>query len=124
MEEKYIDLLLKRCLKVSSKTPLFISYNSINRIFVNKVVDVAKKIGIKDIYLEEKNQQEIHNILIKSSIKEIKENKLFNGSMWDEYAKKDGAFLMLESEIPNLMQDIPDDILAKSSLVAPCLIKG
>ena len=115
MEEKYIDLLLKRCLKVSSKTPLFISYNSINRIFVNKVVDVAKKIGIKDIYLEEKNQQEIHNILIKSSIKEIKENKLFNGSMWDEYAKKDGAFLMLESEIPYLMDDVPSKKLAAVS---------
>ena len=116
MEEKYINLLLKRCLKVNKKTPLLISYNSINRVFVNKIVRIAKKMGLNDIYLDEKNQQEIHNILINSSIKDIKNNPLFNNKVWDEYAKKDGAFLMLESEIPSLMDDVPSKKLAVSSL--------
>lgn len=116
MEEKYINLLLKRCLKVNKKTPLLISYNSINRVFVNKIVRIAKKMGLNDIYLDEKNQQEIHNILINSSIKDIKNNPLFNNKIWDEYAKKDGAFLMLESEIPSLMDDVPSKKLAASSL--------
>ena len=116
MEEKYIELLLKRCLKVKKTTPLLISYNAISRVFVNKLVEYAKKMGLTDIYLDEKNQQEVHNVLINSSMKKIKENPLFNASIWDEYAKKDGAFLMLESEIPHLMDDVPSNKLAVSAL--------
>ena len=71
---------------------------------------------IKDIYLDEKNQVEVHNILKNSSIKSIKENPLFDNSIWDTYAKKDAAFLMLESEIPHLMDDVPSKKLAASSL--------
>ena len=116
MEEKYIKLLLKRCLKVQKGTPLLISYNTINRVFVDKIVAYAKKLGVTDIYLDEKNQIEVHNILKNSSLKSIKENPLFDASIWDKYASKDAAFLMLESEIPNLMNDVSSKKLALAAM--------
>lgn len=116
MEDKYINLLLKRCLKLKKGNSLLISYNTISRIFVDKIVLYANKMGVTDIYLDEKNQVEVHNILKNSSIKSIKENPLFDNSIWDTYAKKDAAFLMLESEIPHLMDDVPSKKLAAASL--------
>ena len=117
MIDKYIELLLKRCLLVKKDTPLFISYNKITEEFVKKVVDYAHNIGIKDIYLDGKDSYYVHDILKKSTLKEIETNKMFDCSVWDEYAKKDGAFLMLESEIPHLMEDIDPKKTAKATLV-------
>ena len=54
LENKYIDLLLKKCLNVNISKSLFINYDKINKEFVNKVIEKAKKIGFQDIYLDEK----------------------------------------------------------------------
>ena len=43
MEDKYINLLLKRCLKLKKGNSLLISYNTISRIFVDKIVLYANK---------------------------------------------------------------------------------
>ena len=107
MKEKYIELLLKGCLKMKASTPLLINYNKINKDFVNKLVEYANQIGVKDIYLDENDSYYIHDLLNELSLQEIKTHKAFDCRVWDEYAKKDAAFLMLESEIPNLMSDIP-----------------
>ncbi len=117
MIDKYIELLLKRCLMLKKNTPLFISYNKITEEFVQKVVVYANNMGIKDIYLDGKDSYYIHDILKKSTLKEIEINKIFDCSVWDEYAKKDGAFLMLESEIPHLMEDIDPKKTAKATLI-------
>ena len=113
MEDKYIKLLLEGCLKIDKKTPLFISYSLISRPFVMKLKEYAEKLGVKDIYLDEKNPYEVYYVLKNSSLKEIETNSLFNCHIWDEYAKKKAAFLMLESEIPNLMEDIEPGKIAK-----------
>ncbi len=115
MENEYIELLLKRCLKVNKNTPLFISYPKIINNFVNKLVRYAKKIGLTDIYLDEIDSYDIHNKLKKMSLKKMEESPLFNCKKWDEYAKKDAAFLMLESEIPHLMDDVLASKIAKSA---------
>ena len=77
MIDKYIELLLKRCLLVKKDTPLFISYNKITEDFVKKVVDYAHSIGIKDIYLDGKDSYYVHDILKKSTLKEIDKHYLY-----------------------------------------------
>jgi len=106
IEEKYIELLLKRCLNLIEVRPLFIHYNTLNKDFVIKVVSYAKQMGIKDIYLDEHDLFKEHDILREININDIKTKEEFNCNIWDEYAKKDAAFLILETEIPNLMSDI------------------
>ena len=105
-KEKYIKLLLEKCLNVKKNTPLFISYNIINREFVNDVVEYAKKLGIKDIYLNEINKEHEKYVLQKYSLKELKTHPLFNSKAWDEYAEKGAAFLALETELPKIMDNV------------------
>jgi len=116
IEEKYIELLLKRCLKVDKNDPLFISYNKLNKDFVDKVIKYAEDLGIKDIYLDEEDSYYIHDLLNELEIDEIKNHEAFNSKKWDEYAEKNAAFLLLDSEIPDLMTDIDSEKLAKSAL--------
>jgi len=115
MEEKYIELLLKRCLKIEDSKALFISYNVINKDFVEKIVKYARNLGIEDIYLDEEDSNHIHDLLKNIKLEDVENQKEFNCKIWDEYAKKDSAFLMFDTYIPNLMDDIDSEILAKMS---------
>lgn len=117
MDNKYIDLLLKRCLNFDKSNSLLISYNKLNKDFVDEIVINAKKMGIDDIYLEEIDEYYKHDLLAKLSLDEIKENDYFKATMWDEYAKKDASFLFIESEIPGLMNDIDPEKIALSSYI-------
>lgn len=118
MEDNYIKLLVDGCLKLKANESLFISYDKINNDFIEKLVQYAKNKGINDIYLDVTNAFQIHDILKNSSLKEIKENKLFDSHIWDEYAKKKAAFLMITSEIPDLMNDVDSDKVALKSKIS------
>ena len=109
IEEKYIKLLVMRCLKLDINKSLFIDYDIINKDFVQKLVDYANSMGIKDIYLHENDVVKEHNFLLNNDINDIKNCSLFDNSIWDEYAKKDAAFLMLEAYFPGLMDDVSSD---------------
>jgi len=113
IQEKYIELLLKRCLRVEESNALFINYNKINKDFVDKIVDYAKNLGIDDIYLDEDDSNYIHDILKDIKLEEVEKHEEFDCKVWDEYAEKGAVFLMLDTEIPNLMDDIDSDILTK-----------
>lgn len=117
VEEKYIELLLERCLKIKECDALFISYNKINKDFINKTAKYAKKLGIEDIYLDELDTDYIHDILKNIKLEEIENHEEFDSSIWDEYTKKNTAFLMFDAEIPHQMDDIDSKILARSSYV-------
>ena len=103
---KYADVLLKVCLKVEKDQPLFISYNLEREDFVRIVVEEALKIGVNDIYLEGIDPIIKHNLLLNVEVEELKNNSYFNKSIWNTYAKKNAAFLMLASENPGLMKDV------------------
>ena len=96
----------------------YISYDKINNGFIEKLVEYAKNKGINDIYLDVSNAFQIHDILKNSTLEDIKNNSLFNSSIWDKYAQKKAAFLMITSEIPLLMNDIASDKVALKSKVA------
>lgn len=117
MQEKYIKLLVERCLDINNSKSLFIHYNKLNEDFVMKLKEYVNDLGINDIYLDGIDYFELHDILKNSSVKDIKSNHDLDCHMWDEYAKKDAAFLILESEIPHLMDDIDEEVFKEYLLI-------
>ena len=117
MREKYIKLLLEKCINFDNSKSLFISYDIINQDFIDSVVEYAKKIGVTDIYLDKHNLSEEHDLLNQISLEEIEKHPYFNDSIWDEYAKKGASFLMLRAPFPGLMDDVDPKKLAKAEFI-------
>ena len=106
LQEKYAKVLLETCLKVEKNQPLFISFN-IERIdFVRIVSKIAYSLGVKDIYYDITDPYLKHEALKNLEVEDLKKLPFWNKEMWDTYAKKNAAFLMLASETPGLMKDI------------------
>lgn len=114
LENKYIDLILKRCLNFKNTNSLLINCDLKEHLpFAEKVKKRALELGISDIYININDLYEVHDYLLKTNIKDIKNNKIIDRSKWDEYAKKGGCLLFLTSTIPNLMKDIDNEKLTK-----------
>lgn len=116
LEDKYIELILKRCLNFKKSNSLFISYDKVNRNFVDKVVNYAKNMGITDIKLEENDIYTLRHKLDTMTLEEIGQDSYFDKSIWDVYAKRDASFLMLETEFPGVMDGVDEEkfVYAKS----------
>lgn len=104
--EKYAKVLLESCLKVEANQPLFISVNVERMDFVRIVEKVAFELGVKDIYFDIADPYLKHEALKKLEVEELKKLSFWNKEMWNVYAKKHAAFLMLASQTPGLMKDI------------------
>lgn len=109
LQEKYARVLLESCLKVEKNQPLFISYNNEISNFVRIVTKIAYELGIKDIYYDISDPYLKHEALKNLEVEELKKLTFWNKEMWNVYAKKDAAFLMLASETPGLMKDIDSE---------------
>jgi aminopeptidase len=106
LQEKYAKVLLETCLKIEKNQPLFISVN-IERIdFARIVGKVAYELGVKDIYFDISDPYLKHDALKNLEIDELKNLSFWNKDIWNVYAKKNAAFLMLASETPGLMKDV------------------
>ena len=103
---KYAKVLLKSCLKVEDSQPLFISFNVERLDFARIVSEEAYKLGVKDIYFDMSDPYLKHGALKYLEVEELKKLSFWNKEMWNVYAKKHAAFLMLASETPGLMKDI------------------
>ena len=106
LHKKYAEVLLKNCLKVKENQPLFISANVERRDFVRVVANIAYEIGVKDIYFDIQDPYLKHDALLNLTVEELKKTELYNKAIWNEYARRGAAFLMLASETPGLMKDI------------------
>ena len=115
LDQKYIKLLLERCLNFEKSSILFINYNKEIKPFIDKIVTYAKKLGLEEIYLDEDDPELIKETLLNITEEELDKCPLFNKSIWDEYAKKNASFLMLETENPGLMDEVAPSKLAKAS---------
>ena len=115
LENKYVNLLIDRCLSFKNGKSLFINYFDDNEKFVEKLVTKAKSKGIDDIYLDRNDKEERHQKLLQS-VEEINNDDYFDASIWDEYAKKNAAFLMLSTEFPGYFADIPSENMTTASL--------
>ena len=109
MKEKYADLLLKRCLCLKSTDSLFINAPIDSIEFIRILTEKAYKIGIKDIYLDLEDEELKRNELKYLSNEELRNSKSFNKEIFDIYAKKNSAFLMLCGENPDTMNEIDKD---------------
>lgn len=103
---KYARVLLESCLKVEDNQPLFISFNVERLDFARIVSEEAYKLGVKDIYFDMSDPYLKHGALKYLEVEDLKKLSFWNKEMWNVYAKKHAAFLMLASETPGLMKDI------------------
>ena len=116
-EKKYIKLLLERCLNFNKSKSLLISYDKVNKSFVDHVVEYAKTLGVNDIYLDDDDINTTKEKLENLTLDEIEQDPYFDKTIWDEYAKKDASFLMLETEFPNELEDIDPLKIAKAKYI-------
>ena len=106
LQEKYAKVILESCLKVEKDQPLFISYNTERDDFVRILSKIAYSLGVRDIYYDVQDPYLKHEALLNLDVEELKKTNLWNKEMWNVYAKKGAAFLMLASETPGLMKDV------------------
>ena len=104
--EKYAKVLLETCLKIEKNQPLFISFNIERLGFVRVVAKVAYTLGVTDIYFDMSDPYLKHDALISLEVEDLKKLTFWNKEIWNEYARKHAAFLMLASETPGLMKDV------------------
>lgn len=113
LQEKYANMILNVCLSIKENQPLYISYNDENSDFVRIIANEAFKIGVKDIYFDSVNVYLKHDMLKNLEVEDLKMNKYFDKSIYNEYAKKGAAFLLLLSETPGLMSDVDNEKQSK-----------
>lgn len=114
MEDKYIELILKRCLNFDKSNILFINYDVVNKDFVDKVKKYASKYNLEVV--EDIDDINItHSKLKDLSIDEIKHDSYFNKSKWDVYANKGASFMMIDTEFPGVLDDISPEKIAVSA---------
>ena len=108
-EEKYIDLLLNKCIKKNSKT-LFISYDLCNKDFINKLVDKAK-LKYNNILLDENDYKLEYNILNDLNIEEIINHSYYKDKKdkWDESAINLYDMLMVQSCFPRYFDKLNEN---------------
>lgn len=107
--EKYADLLLCKGVNIKENRPLLISAPLESYEFVRILSKKAYELGVKDIGYDLIDEEIKHDALKYLSTDELKKTSMFDKKIFDEYAKKDAAFLMLVSDDPNLMSDIDVD---------------
>lgn len=106
LQRKYAKVLLESCLKIEKNQPLFISFNVERIDFARIVAEIAFEKGIKDIYMDVSDPYLKHEALKHLEVEELKDLTFWNKEIWNIYARKNAAFLMLASETPGLMKDI------------------
>lgn len=114
LENKYISLVLERCLNFEQSKSLMIHCDLKEHIsFAKKVKEAANKMGIYDVCIHVNDLDEIHEYLKCTPTEDIKNNSIIDRTDWNEYAKKGSALLFLNSSVPGLMDDIPVEKIKK-----------
>lgn len=114
LEDKYIDVILNKCLNFKQNKSLLIHCDLKEHEYFAKIVEEkAKKLGVNDIKILIQDKENLHNYLKSTDINNIKIVKEIDRSDFDTYAKKKGGILFLTSEVPNLMNDIEPEKIQK-----------
>lgn len=110
---KYIDLLLY-CINYKIGDILFINYDVINQELIDIMINYLNSKGINNIYLDKEDIIKEHEILKNIDLNDIDNNPFFNDSVWNEYAIKNAKFIIFRSPIPNVMENINEEKIAKA----------
>ena len=93
---KYADLLLIRCLNLKERIrPLLISAPIKAIDFIQVLTNRAYELGVTDIYFDWEDNGLKREQLLHLEKEDLLESSFWNKKIFDEYAKKDAAFLML-----------------------------
>jgi len=115
LEKQYFELLLKFCLKVDKS--LFISSDVIAKDATERFVEYAKNNGVKEVYVCWSDAVKEAELLKTIEFEDIKTNKAFDNSVWDEYALKNSAFILFRSEIPGVFDGVEERKVVEASRV-------
>lgn len=103
---KYACLLLDVGLNIQEGQPLVITAPVESIEFIRVLSKCALDRGVTDIYFDWTDDELKHQQLLKYGDDSISNSLFFNKKIYDDYAKKNGAFLMLVSENPDIMNDV------------------
>lgn len=117
MVDKYIELLLKKCINIQNKEVLFINADIALKEFAERIKNKAYNLGVKEVYIDYEDINVLHDKLLKLSMEEIRNDPYFDKSIVDFYAKKDACFLILDTEFPEVLDDIDSKKIAMSKLI-------
>lgn len=114
LEEKYINLILKRCLNFKTGNSLMIYIDLKEHLpFAERIKAKAMEMGVSDIVITSNDLDEVHDYLSKTNVSDITLQSCFDRFIWDEYAKKGSALLFLNSIVPGIMDDISSEKIKK-----------
>lgn len=114
LERKYVDLILQRCVNFEQAKSLMIHCDFKEHIaFAELLKQRANELGIFDVCINVNDLDDIHDYLMTTPVEDIKLNPIINKSAWNEYAKKGGALVFLNSTAPGLMDDVPAEKIEK-----------
>lgn len=116
--EKYANLLITRCLALKEKQPLLITAPIESIEFVRIVAKKALELGCNDIYFDWTDDVLKHDELKYLDKESLEKSSFFNKSIYDDYAKKNAAFLMLYGENPDIMDDVDSESIALASKIS------
>ena len=115
---KYACLLLDKGLNIKKGQPLVITAPIESIEFIRVLSKCCLERGIVDIYYDWFDDELKHQQLLYLSNDDISNSLFFNKKIYDDYAKKDSAFLMLVSEDPDIMNDVDSFKLEHASMVS------
>jgi len=114
LENKYIELILKRCINFDQSKSLMINCELKEHLeFAQKIKECANKMGIFDVCIHLDDMDAIHEYLKNTEVEDIKLNPLIDRTDWDKYAMKGAPLLFLTTTVPGLMDDISEDKIKK-----------
>lgn len=106
---KYANFLLTRCLSIKAKEPLLINYHVEEKDFANIVKEEAFNLGIKDVYEELVDNEKIRDIMLNSTVEEIKNNPYFSRKIVKDVYDMGGSLLFLDSFYEPILQVVPKE---------------
>lgn len=114
LEEKYIQLILQRCINFEQSKSLMIHCDFKEHVrFAEKIKLACQKNGIFDVCIHVNDLDDIHEYLKNTQVEDIVVNSLIDRTDWNDYALKGAPLLFLNSTVPGLMNDIPSEKIKK-----------
>ena len=119
LEEKYIELLLKKGVGAKDIDSLLIQIELKEQLpFAEKIREQARNFGVNDVEIAVFDSYELHDALQNTDVENISLDNpqirnLIDKSKWNEYAKKQGGILFVASAVPGLMNDIEPEKINK-----------
>lgn len=113
--KKYAKILLEYGVNLQKGQPLLISFPVEAIEFVRVLTQTACEMGTNDIYFDFDDAYLKHSLLEHIDTEQLDLSQFYNKKIFDEYAKKNAAILMLYADESDLMQDIDEEKLSSTS---------